>query len=303
MSWFFIALLASLCWSITNHIEKYILTKFFVGGGAGGYVIFGAFTNIIYVGALFAFKPSVQYVSLHDGLIMILSGIAYTLGILLYLHALERDDASIVVPMFQTIPVFSLALGYLVLGETLTQYQLIGSAIIMLAAIALSLDIGAVRPRVKKSVLGFMLLSSLFITLNWLFFKAGAINADYWTATFWQFIGSLMFGSLLFVAIPKYRAQCMQIIHGNTGKIFAIDLLSGVVDSAGNRLMAFAMLSVPVALAQVVNGFQPVFVFLLGILITIFLPKIGKEKMTPRVIVQKIIALAVMLVGAFVISH
>lgn len=302
MSWFLIALLASLCWSITNHIEKYILTKFFVSGGAGGYVIFAAFTNIIYVGALLAFKRTLQPVSLHDSLIMIASGVAYTVGVLFYLHALERDEASIVVPMFQTIPIFAFALGFLVLGETLTRNQLIGSAIIVLAAIALSLDLTLGKIQIKKSVLLLMLLASLFISLNWLLFKAGAITADYWTATFWQFIGSLAFGCVLYVAVPKYRREFMQIIRGNTGKIFAIDMISGVIDSTGNRLMAFAVLSVPIALAQVVNGFQPVFVFLIGIIITSFFPKLGKEKLSRRIIAQKVAALAIMLIGAYIIG-
>ncbi len=303
MSWFPIVLLASLCWSATNHIEKFLLSKYFIGGGAGGYQIFATLENILFCALIFFFKPETLATPARTALVLIASGAVYTFGMIAYLHALERDEASIVVPIWQTIPVFAFILGFFLLGETLSRWQLIGSVIIVAAAVSLSVDINVEKKRIKKSVLGLMLVASFLIACSWLFFKIGAIGAiDFWVASFWQFIGSLIIGIGLFVCVPKFRAQFFQIFHANTAQFFIIDLTSTLIDSAGNRLMAFALLSVPVALAQVVNGFQPVFVLLIAVFLTLFFPKLGVEKIDRAHITQKIFAIFAMLCGAFIIG-
>ncbi len=303
MHWIFIALLASLCWSITNHIEKFLLSKYFVGGGAGGYVLFAALDFAIFIPLIIFFKPATLLLDAHAAGVLLASGALYTIAVLLYLHALERDETSNVVPIWQTIPVFTFLIGFFLLGETLSRQQLIGSIIIVAAAIFLSIDFGARRKKIKMSVLGLMLVASFLIACTWLFFKIGAVaTADYWTATLWQFFGSLGFSILLFVCVPKYREQFFQIFRANTARFFLIDFASSLIDSAGNRLMAFALLSVPVALTQVVNGFQPVFVLLIAVGLTLFFPKLGTEKIGRAHLAQKIFAIIAMLGGAAIIS-
>jgi hypothetical protein len=50
------------------------------------------------------------------------------------------------------------------------------------------------------------------------------------------------------------------------------------------------------------NGFQPFFVFLFGVLITIFLPHIGTESLLKKDIIQKIIAISVMFLGGYIMN-
>jgi drug/metabolite transporter (DMT)-like permease len=134
MHWIILVLLASLCWSITNHVEKFLLSRFFKSHGAGGFILTTLITYLIFLPAIFAYRPDVIHVTTHDMLLMLASGVMYTLGILAYLHAIERDEVSIAVPLFQTIPIFAYIFGYFLLGEQLTRNQIIGSLIIILAA-------------------------------------------------------------------------------------------------------------------------------------------------------------------------
>ncbi len=71
--------------------------------------------------------------------VIVLSGILYMSAMLLYLQALQSEEASVVAPFFQTSPLFGYVLAYLVLGETLSARQLAGGAMIVVGALLVSI--------------------------------------------------------------------------------------------------------------------------------------------------------------------
>ena len=52
--------------------------------------------------------------------LIVLSGVLYMGAMLFYLRALQSDEASVVAPFFQTVPLFGYVLAYFVLGERLS---------------------------------------------------------------------------------------------------------------------------------------------------------------------------------------
>ena len=80
---------------------------------------------------------------------MMLSGILYLSAMLLYLQALQSEEASVVAPFFQAGPLFGYVLAYLVLGETLTPRQMAGGALIIVGALFVSLRLRAERENVQ----------------------------------------------------------------------------------------------------------------------------------------------------------
>jgi drug/metabolite transporter (DMT)-like permease len=74
-------------------------------------------------------------------LILLLNSAIYAIALGLYFKALNRDDTTIIVIMFQLIPVFILLISPLILGEqTIKPLQLVGGAIITFAAIFLTYE-------------------------------------------------------------------------------------------------------------------------------------------------------------------
>lgn len=65
----------------------------------------------------------------------------------------------------------------------------------------------------------------------------------------------------------------------------------------------YATLLAPITLVMTLNGYQPVFVFLLGILLTLFLPSLVKEKIKPIHLLHKGIAIGVILGGTILIAQ
>lgn len=308
MTWFPIALIASLAWSITNHTDKYILHKYFKSSGLGGYATFSIAIGFIILLGIFIARPGALVATgLPAALILMLSGLMLTLGVLLYAFSLSREDASTIVPFFQMIPLFSFAIEYFFLGVEFTRAQLIGSFIILLAALIISLDLSKKWPRIKLTLLAAMTSSSLLIALSHIFFKLGSTHptatSDYWNNSFWQYAGTLIVGLVFLIFIKKYRDQFIEILTTNGKKILTLSAGNEIFNESGNRLAQYAILLAPVSLVQIVNGFQPVFVFAIGIILTLFFPHLAQEDISPKTIIHKTLAIALMIVGAYIMMH
>ena len=77
--------------------------------------------------------------------LIVLSGILYMGATLFYLHALQSDEASVVAPFFQTVPLFGYVLAYFVLGERLSRLQVTGGLLIVAGTLIVSLRFGSTR--------------------------------------------------------------------------------------------------------------------------------------------------------------
>lgn len=64
----------------------------------------------------------------------------------------------------------------------------------------------------------------------------------------------------------------------------------------------YASLLAPLAIVQVINGFQPVFVFLEGIMLSLLIPSSLKEKLDRPTLVKKTISILIMCVGVYFLT-
>jgi len=301
MNWFLIALAAPALWAITNHIDKYLINRYFKSGGVGSLIIFSALIGLFVLPFILIIHPAVFGIGSTLAILITLNGFLYVLAMLPYLYALEKDEASIVVPLFQTVPVFSYILALIVLKEVLTIYQIMASILIIIGAVGLSLDLDN-RYRLKKKVFSLMIFSSFLVALNGLIFKFVAIREDFWTTSFWEYIGFSILAFMLLVFVKSYRKQFLAVIKINRVSVISLNTLNEVLNIIGKIVMNFATLLAPLALVWVVNGFQPFFVLLIGIFITLFFSRLGKESLKKQHIIQKVTAIAIMFVGVYLLN-
>jgi len=302
MKWFLIAISSPALWSITNYIDKYLISKYFKNSGTGALIIFSSIIGLFVLPFILIFQPNVLEISPLQAMTIIFSSIISIIAILIYLYALKKDEASIVVPLFQTIPIFAFILGYFFLHEVLTYRQIIGSLIIILGGISLSLDLNNKIPKLKTTILFLMLLSSFFIALSGLIFKVVAIETNFWTTSFWGYIGDVLMGIFFIVAIKSYRVEFLKVIQKNKLPIIGLNALNEILNVIASLTFRFVTLLAPLALVWTVNGFQPFFVFLYGVLITIFFPQLGAESLAKKHIIQKIITIIIMFIGTYILN-
>lgn len=301
MNWFIIALLAPLLWAITNFIDKFLISKYFKGK-EGAMIIYSTLIGIPVFVLIYLFFPHVLKINPITALIIILNSFLLVIYLFPYLKALDKADASIVVPIFQTAPVFSYFLAYFILKETISNIQIIGSLLIILGAIGISLKFEGKKIHLTKDVLFLQLLASFLVALNFVLFKLFALELDFWIVSFWEYVGLAIFGIFLLFFVKNYREDFFKSIKLSGKKIIGLNTLNEILNISATIIFSFATLLAPLALVWVVNGFQPVFIFFIGIFLTIFFPHIIKENLSAKIVIQKIIFILIIALGTYLLN-
>ncbi len=300
-SWFFIALLAPLLWSIVNHVDKLILSKYENSRGVGAIMLFSSLYAIAVLPLItLFFGYEILNLPVYKLLLLLLVGMVSAGGFYFYLKSIDIEEASVVVPLMQLIPIFGYILGFIILKETLTLSQ-IASCLLILSGIAvISFEIDVENKfKFKKQVVGWVILSSFLFALEDVLFKMVTKTETFWVSIFWQHAGLLACGLLIFLSSKKTRLEFYEIFKTKKKSLIGLNVLSESLYILGNFANNFAALLAPVALVLVVSSYQPIFVFFIGMLLTVFLPKIAKEKISLKHLAHKLISILVIVLGSY----
>jgi len=301
MNWFLIALGATFLWALVNIADQYLIAKYSdreKEHSSGGLVLFSSLIGIFIAFLIAIFASGLFAVPTGDILLLLLTGLLTIVWVVLYLYALEIEEVSNIVPWFLTIPMFGYIFGYIFLGETLTNNQILGTIIMLLGLVFLSIDFNGEKKKIKRKPLFYMLLACMLVALSGIIFKYVTVEGDFWVSSFWEYIGLGLSGVLIYLFVPKYRREFMNMNHKGGVKIFIVNTISELATISGNLLTNFALLLAPVTMVYLVGTFQPAIVLFLTILGTKFYPHIVKENLSKKVLIPKIIAIIVMIVGS-----
>lgn len=296
-----LTIFASFLWGITNHIDKFMISGIDESGSSvKTLLVFSTLVAGLVLSPIWLivskFSVGISNISL---ICVLLSSFVYILATYFYFKALEKNDASIVVIMFQLIPVFSYILALIFFKENLALQQIIGSIIIILSAVLISFDFEERNNKSKWLALILMTLSSLFYATYFFLFDIGIRNSSYNSCAFWFQIGFLILGILL-ICIKSYRTTFIKAIKNNGKKYFSLNITNEVINLIANLLVNFANVTIPLALANVLNGFQGAFVFILGVIGVKLLPKYFKENMSKKIVIQKISCIVLSIIGLII---
>jgi drug/metabolite transporter (DMT)-like permease len=303
MFWIIPTLIAPALWALNNHIDKHLISKYYSGGQVGSLVLFSALFSIFALPIIAFFQPEVLDISFQSAFWLAISGLINLTAIIFYLYALEDDETSIVTPFWQITPVFAFVLGYVFLNEIVSSIQMIASFIIIISAMILSVELSDTsKITIKKKVFFLMLSSSLCLAISGTLMKFFAIEDGYWKAVFWEMIGSVVGGGILFVLVKKYRDEFVRVFKENKASVIVLDSVNETITIIGNLLFYYAMILAPLGLAFIAESFQPFFVFIYGVVLTLYFPHISTEKLSRRHLTQKLIAIALMFVGGVLLA-
>ena len=218
----FLTIFASFLWGITNHIDKFMINGIDESGSSiKTLLVFSTLVAGIILSPIWLiiskFSIGISNISL---LCVLLSSFVYILATFFYFKALEKNDASIVVVMFQLIPVFSYILALIFFEENLALQQIIGSILIILSAVLISFDFEEKNNKSKWLALILMTLSSLLYATYFFLFDIGIRNSSYNSCAFWLQIGFLIQGIIL-ICFKNYRSTFIKAIKNNGQKYLA----------------------------------------------------------------------------------
>jgi drug/metabolite transporter (DMT)-like permease len=295
--WLIFAFSGPILWAVSTHLDKYLVEKYFKHSDVGVLLVFTALIGLFTLPFVWLLDPNVVGVGLANAALMAFSGVLYMGGMLLYLQALQSEEASAVAPFFQAAPLIGFMLGYLVLGEVLSPAQMAGGALVIGGTLLVSLRSDRQRTRLKLRLAALMLSAALVLALSSLIFKMFALRDDFWPTTFWMFVGEALFGGVL-LAIPSYRRQFIDLTRSNPGAVLSVNAANELINLGGGLGTRFALTLAPLGLVQAIGSTTTLFVFGFGVVLSVFFPRLGRENLSGRELLHKGLAAVLVAAGA-----
>jgi drug/metabolite transporter (DMT)-like permease len=302
MTWFFIALIGPFLYALTNHIDKILLEKYFKEGGVGTLVLFSSLLSVLSLPFLFWFDQTVFDISGANIFALATVGFLNLLVLWLYFLALSDEEASITVVFYQLVPVFALVLGFFILDEVLTTINVIAMAIIILGTSIVSFEIDQDNKfKLRRKTIVYMVSASFFWALESVIFKFVALEENVIRSLFWENLMLVLMGIVIFVFVKSYRSNFIMALKSNSKAILSLNVGNETLFMLGNIAFAFAYLLAPIALILLTQSYQPIFVFAIGIFLTIFFPKVSVEKIQAKHLWQKFFAICITGIGTYML--
>ncbi len=280
-----------------NYIDKFLLSKYILHPTiitvySGFMAVVASFFIILFTGF--------HKIDTKSLLIIVSSGLLTEMILLPYFKALTLDETSRVVPLFQFVPVIVIALSTIILHEHFLLKQFIGAVIIILAGFLLSVKKIESRIFTIRPALWYMLLASFFSALAIILFKLGLHDIGFWSALPYEGFG-IGLGAVLIFLYPSNTREILTITRKLPKKVFFLLSLGEFIYILSRYTRYFAISLIAASIVSVLSGFQPFFVLVYGLLLSIYFPKAIKEVLSKGTLSLKIGATVSIFIGLYLI--
>jgi uncharacterized membrane protein len=300
--WLLFAFLGPVAWAVSTHIDKYLVDRYFRDSDTAVLMLFTALIGVVMLPFIWWFEPGVLAAPPKAIAVMTVAGVMYIASMLFYLRAIQSEEASVVAPMFQFTTIFSFVLAWAMLGETLNLKSGAGAALILGGVLFVSLDADFRIKALKAPVVFGMIACTFILALANVIFKFYAVEGDFWTTTFWTFLGEALFG-LVLLTRGRYRRQIVHLLRTHTGALMGVNGANELINVGGGLGVRYATMLAPVALVSAVASTTTLFVFAIGSLLSWLAPRLSREDISRASLTRKAIAAAVVTAGVVLAGH
>ncbi|MDD5696746.1 MAG: hypothetical protein PHO90_02100 [Candidatus Pacebacteria bacterium] len=235
---------------------------------------------------------------------IILDGIVYVWGLYILFRALDKYEVSRVMPMtgaFQPMFIFILTWIFWPINQlSLTQADFLGFFLLFLGGMVISLERNYELTRDSFFLSSF---AALLFCLDFIFLKFVLLEMPFLSGFITVRLASAFF-ALFFLFDKEVRGD---VFGGRKQKqeVGVIFLLAQAAGGLATILQSLAIALVPVAFLAIVNalkGVQYVFLFVLTVVFSYYLPGYLKEALSKRVLIQKLAAILIIGLGLVVLT-
>ena len=296
-----LAIVSAVFYATTNHIDKYLISKAVKQADyraliIASTVVAGGMMAIIYL-IVCDFQLSFDLPSI---LLLLLSSTIYTIANIFWFKALDRDDTTIIIIMFQLLPVFLLLLSpYFLHNQQVSPLQLVGGLLTTLAAIFVTYEPDKKKfSKAKLVTLAIMAFVSLAYAVWFILQRYVNQDHDFNQTILWSNITLVIVGVAIYVLFKSFRASFGKMLKNSGKKFIALNLINELLNSFGNVFTNLAGTMASVALVSfATQSVQPFAVIIIGIIITKLFPKIEKEHITKKDIARRVFCIIVCVIG------
>lgn len=309
MNWLIVAIFAYLILALVNLADKFLLDKIVPSAKTYTFLV-----SILGLMVLVIAPWTLHWPGIYWFIINLLVGAIFPFALLLLYRALKLGDTSKIIPLIGgAIPIFTIALSMLFLGDSFSLRQWLAIALLICGTVVMALMpaghslwsqmmlwFGLVKAKNREAIMtaiGAGLLFALFFVGT----KYTYQSQEFLSAFIWVRIGTFLAGFSLLLS----KEQRHEIIHGlkkiHGGKgllLFANQAIAAI----GFLLQNYAIFLGSVALVNALQGVQYAFLLVLGALISVFYPDLLKENISTKVIVQKFSAVILISIGLYFLA-
>lgn len=310
MNWIVIAIAAYLILAIVNLADKFLLENLVPSTKTYAFLVGVLGAVVVVLAPWFLEWPGVFLVVFN-----LVIGALFPVALLLLYRALKIGDASKIIPLIGgMMPMFTVILSVLFLGERFSNFQWLALFFLLLGTVLLAwlpsghslwtkvlIWFGLVNQ--KNTIAIFTaILASLVFALFFVGTKYLYGGQSFFSAFIWIRIGTFLFSMALLIP-KKIRAEIFKGLKRLHDKKSVLFFSNQALAAVGFLLQNYAVFLGSVALVSALQGVQYSFLLVLGGLISVFFPKLLHENISRGVVIQKIVAVLLISAGLYFIVH
>ncbi len=307
MTWLIFVVIGQLCNSFAFTIDKILLREAFTRSATYAGMV-GLLSTVVIVALPFVKIWPHGWIAVAA----LLSGTTFIFALWSFFAAMSRGEATRVVPVVGSlIPILTLVGTYLFLGERLTQRQLIGFVLLIIATVLLSA--GGGKGRLKPKVILLAITAGFFFAFSSVAVKLVYNDVGFLSGFITTRIMAVTTAAALLLLDRQAGREALIVLHiirhkphskeKHPGKAAAlIALLGQSLGATGFLFVQWATALGSVSLVNALQALQYAFLVVIAFVLHKRAPKLLGERLTPSVLAVKIVALCITAAGlAFVV--
>lgn len=296
VNWIIISITAYIILAVVSLVDKYLLTRaipqpqvyaFYVGGLGIVALLLIPFVGFYIPG------PTLIIFSL-------LTGVVYIYAQYWLYKTLKRFEASRVIPALGALtPLFTFSLIYL-LSEgqaSLSPSELFAFFLLITGGTLITVE---KKKKITAASLKFSVLTALFFSLYFVSAKYVYIYQSFWNGFLWMRIGGFLLALVFLFTSPIVREKILEKQRYPGRKTGVLFLSNQAAGAGASTLQQWAIKSAPFYCVSIINAFEGTkyaFLFILTVVLSLKRPDIIKEKISRKIISQKLVAILLISLG------
>ena len=297
MTWILYALASTITFTVITALDKILIVRFTPNPRT--FIVMVGLTQFLLALVVLPWVVWTGYTATHTA-VAVISGITSGGYLVLMFWVMGRQDVSRVIPVTSTYPIFVAILALVFLGEAISILAWIGILVTVAGACLMSLGptVRANEDRSGEKLAFFLLIvASLGFGLSQFFSEVVEDDMTLWTLFFWRALGNGA-ACVGFMIRPSGVPDLLATLR-RPRSVGLILLTEGALVFVALFFLLWAIYTGPVSLVSTVAATRPLFVFALGVILSIGATNVLNEPLEGRVLAVKLIATA-MTVGVVI---
>lgn len=291
-SWLIFALAYPLLYAFVNVLDKFLLANRIKNYYSYAVITGGIWLTAAIIALLIAGFPQITPKLLFFA---ILSGILYGLMAWVYYHMIVHAEVSRVIGMAYLSVAVTAIFSYIFLKETLPIFKY--GAILLAIIGTIILGIEKTPKKIQFNHVFKLLLLYVFIMGILGVMEKYILNY----ITSWELFALLNIVTGIVLILPAFKKQVRKDLPETAKSIMPIIMIQIIsIASYAAYLKAASLQKISIVFS--IGTLQPVYVFVIMLLLSIFAPRLLKEIITPKAIIQKVIGIGLVVAGIVVLN-